>query len=162
MMHYSQSFREYVRASSLRSFHHRVEAKSPAAPAQSLVQMQQWLTSQGYKFKVRQEGDSSMLAAKKGSANRLGYIFAHAAIVVICIGGLLDSELPVRLQVWLGGKQPITQNMLISQVPESGLLSARNPSFRAHMLVPEGSRSEERRVGKECVSTCRSRWSPYH
>src|SRR3546814_11821555 len=25
-----------------------------------------------------------------------------------------------------------------------------------------GSRSEERRVGKECVSTCRSRWSPFH
>src|SRR3546814_11750653 len=25
-----------------------------------------------------------------------------------------------------------------------------------------GKRSEERRVGKECVSTCRSRWSPYH
>ena len=25
-----------------------------------------------------------------------------------------------------------------------------------------GARSEERRVGKECVSTCRSRWSPYH
>src|SRR3546814_17741168 len=30
-------------------------------------------------------------------------------------------------------------------------------------FVPEaeGKRSEERRVGKECVSTCRSRWSPY-
>src|SRR3546814_13491502 len=28
-------------------------------------------------------------------------------------------------------------------------------------LVVE-ARSEERRVGKECVSTCRSRWSPYH
>src|SRR3546814_7029842 len=27
-------------------------------------------------------------------------------------------------------------------------------------VVP--ARSEERRVGKECVSTCRSRWSPYH
>src|SRR3546814_15669575 len=26
----------------------------------------------------------------------------------------------------------------------------------------EINRSEERRVGKECVSTCRSRWSPYH
>src|SRR3546814_14940308 len=25
-----------------------------------------------------------------------------------------------------------------------------------------GGRSEERRVGKECVSTCRSRWAPYH
>src|SRR3546814_3305794 len=28
--------------------------------------------------------------------------------------------------------------------------------------VDWGTRSEERRVGKECVSTCRSRWSPYH
>src|SRR3546814_16977442 len=27
---------------------------------------------------------------------------------------------------------------------------------------PGIDRSEERRVGKECVSTCRSRWSPYH
>src|SRR3546814_13272338 len=27
---------------------------------------------------------------------------------------------------------------------------------------PHKVRSEERRVGKECVSTCRSRWSPYH
>src|SRR3546814_3200784 len=26
----------------------------------------------------------------------------------------------------------------------------------------DGGSSEERRVGKECVSTCRSRWSPYH
>src|SRR3546814_10785192 len=29
-------------------------------------------------------------------------------------------------------------------------------------LWPEVKRSEERRVGKECVSTCRSRWSPYN
>src|SRR3546814_1170603 len=29
-------------------------------------------------------------------------------------------------------------------------------------VSPFHSRSEERRVGKECVSTCRSRWSPYH
>src|SRR3546814_12083739 len=31
--------------------------------------------------------------------------------------------------------------------------------YRARVIH---SRSEERRVGKECVSTCRSRWSPYH
>src|SRR3546814_12337011 len=28
--------------------------------------------------------------------------------------------------------------------------------------IASGGRSEERRVGKECVSTCRFRWSPYH
>src|SRR3546814_14243221 len=32
---------------------------------------------------------------------------------------------------------------------------------RATAAVPATSRSAERRVGKECVSTCRSRWSPY-
>src|SRR3546814_11010075 len=33
-----------------------------------------------------------------------------------------------------------------------------------HQLAEQAAadRSEERRVGKECVSTCRSRWSPYH
>src|SRR3546814_3687797 len=30
------------------------------------------------------------------------------------------------------------------------------------VAVSLSARSEERRVGKECVSTCRSRWSPYH
>src|SRR3546814_13723653 len=33
---------------------------------------------------------------------------------------------------------------------------------RAYELVRAALRSAERRVGKECVSTCRSRWSPYH
>src|SRR3546814_2172222 len=32
---------------------------------------------------------------------------------------------------------------------------------RVDVIAPGFARSEERRVGKECVSTCRSRWSPY-
>src|SRR3546814_11036895 len=35
-------------------------------------------------------------------------------------------------------------------------------TFLAPGLIMMAMRSEERRVGKECVSTCRSRWSPYH
>src|SRR3546814_10522386 len=35
------------------------------------------------------------------------------------------------------------------------------PAHAASRRAAAG-RSEERRVGKECVSTCRSRWSPYH
>src|SRR3546814_15782974 len=31
-----------------------------------------------------------------------------------------------------------------------------------HLRSGDGGRSEARSVGKECVSTCRSRWSPYH
>src|SRR3546814_15564101 len=37
---------------------------------------------------------------------------------------------------------------------------ASTPDFTGQPQV--ANRSEERRVGKECVRTCRSRWSPYH
>src|SRR3546814_14455795 len=39
---------------------------------------------------------------------------------------------------------------------------ADEPIFPSLEKVIPSLRSEERRVGKECVSTCRSRWSPYH
>src|SRR3546814_16603461 len=53
---------------------------------------------------------------------------------------------------------------------EQALLAGRDSVLRAVVagtqLFIGGEmgigRSEERRVGKECVSTCRSRWSPYH
>ena len=35
-------------------------------------------------------------------------------------------------------------------------------NFKNAERLKTTTRSEERRVGKECVSTCRSRWSPYH
>src|SRR3546814_19622586 len=40
----------------------------------------------------------------------------------------------------------------------------RDRADRVQLHVPRAAalRSEERRVGQECVSTCRSRWSPYH
>src|SRR3546814_7541949 len=42
------------------------------------------------------------------------------------------------------------------------LAAMPRPRFIPLLLVLAATRSEERRVGKECVSTCRSRWSPYH
>src|SRR3546814_13161430 len=39
---------------------------------------------------------------------------------------------------------------------------ANGPTMHVALAGGTHRRSEERRVGKECVSTCRSRWSPYH
>src|SRR3546814_2851803 len=47
----------------------------------------------------------------------------------------------------------------VVQSPPTGRAAAQSPAGRHR---PRGGRSEERRVGKECVSTCRSRWSPSH
>src|SRR3546814_2575839 len=45
----------------------------------------------------------------------------------------------------------------------SSLLRFLNDRGRIGLhALRQAGRSEERRVGKECVSTCRSRWSPYH
>src|SRR3546814_13074551 len=47
----------------------------------------------------------------------------------------------------------------------SPIVGSTSSAFGPALCVrasPRPIRSEERRVGKECVSTCRSRWSPYH
>lgn len=142
MLKDASSFREQVRGSSLRAFPDRMQIESEHEPAASLAPIESWLKKHGYAHKVRYDDDGSyMVAAKKGGANRLGYICGHLAIVVICVGGILDSELPIRIQVWLSDKSPITENMFISQVPESGRLSLANPSFSANMILPEGAKT---------------------
>src|SRR3546814_5850683 len=54
---------------------------------------------------------------------------------------------------------PIWEWRDVAQHPVGGV----DDLHQMHGLpLPFCRRSEERRVGKECVSTCRSRWSPYH
>src|SRR3546814_1314492 len=52
----------------------------------------------------------------------------------------------------------------IEEGARHAILAAHHQDRYAAQIVSEiiAGRSEERRVGKECVSTCRSRWSPYH
>src|SRR3546814_4369161 len=50
----------------------------------------------------------------------------------------------------------------LSAIVTRAALSRATSSRRRASCVKSASRSEERRVGKECVCTCRSRWSTYH
>src|SRR3546814_11257852 len=53
---------------------------------------------------------------------------------------------------------PLPLRFDLVAAPEQGLVALDEVEQQPFI----GDRSEERRVGKECVSTCRSRWSPYH
>ncbi|MGN6580849.1 MAG: cytochrome c biogenesis protein ResB [Bordetella sp.] len=141
MLRDARSFREYVRADSLRAFAHRFETRCAMAPEPAAQALSRLFKSQGYAVRVRRDAAGLMVAAKKGSVNRLGYICAHSALIIICLGGLVDSDMSLRLQMWLGGKQPVVGNMMIADVPASGRLSPRNPSFRGNILVPEGGQT---------------------
>src|SRR3546814_15249000 len=56
------------------------------------------------------------------------------------------------------------QHRIAETLDRAAIWRAQTPQlFRLELLMQAlSSRSEERRVGKECVSTCRSRWSPDH
>src|SRR3546814_11077659 len=63
----------------------------------------------------------------------------------------------------------IERRLALAQLLDTLGIEAAAPEQRrafeigaAECFSPFVFRSEERRVGKECVSTCRSRWSPYH
>src|SRR3546814_11234356 len=74
------------------------------------------------------------------------------------IAQLYDYE----AEVGILGEVPESRDFVVIKLSSTPLIAFTS---RAHALSRRRSitlRSEERRVGKECVSTCRARWSPYH
>ena len=65
-----------------------------------------------------------------------------------------DRTRPIRKEICLNEQELSVVRHKMNQ------LGTRNfGAYARKMLI---DRSEERRVGKECASMCRSRWSPYH
>ncbi|KAG0163159.1 hypothetical protein DFQ30_000650 [Apophysomyces sp. BC1015] len=137
-----KSWKERVREGSLRAFHHKAEYVVPTDQKRAAQALGALVRQFGYQVRAlpRDEAGAAatLITAKRGAFNKLGYIFAHLAIVVICIGGLLDSNLPVKLQMWLFDKTPVQSNQVISQIGPGHRLSASNPTFRGYAWVPEG------------------------
>src|SRR3546814_13953423 len=76
-----------------------------------------------------------------------GRIRASAAAAAHGGGG------PAHRRTWPGGLAGIVRFLVTMQPSRREVVT---------LTAQKGGRSEERRVGKECVSTCSSRWSPYH
>lgn len=137
-----KSFREHVGEQSLNAFKHQHAAETQHTPEALATSAQRYLEGQGYKVKYVPREDGVLLAAKAGSWNRLGYFLAHAAIVIICIGGLMDGNLIFKAQQVLGYKKIETRDIPQSQVPAISRLSPSNPSFRGSVQIPEGSSAD--------------------
>ncbi|MGJ7489160.1 cytochrome c biogenesis protein ResB [Variovorax sp. ZT4R33] len=137
-----KTFKEDIRAQSLKAFGQRAATTLGEVPEAAAKRIGGLLAGGGWKVKLQQrEGTGWMVAARAGGAHKLGYIAAHGAIVLICIGGLFDGNLVVRAQTWFNGKSVFTGGGMIADVPAEHRLSPRNPTFRGNILVPEGGRS---------------------
>ena len=140
-----KTFKEHAVEKSLRAFSHKdtftfqANNSQPVSIADNKLKLTQYLNGQGYKYKIKtQENGDELIAAKIGTHQRLGYIVTHAAMVVIFFGGLLDGNLPLKVQELLGQKKIEVLDIPESQVPKISRLAANNPSFRANMTLPEG------------------------
>lgn len=87
--------------------------------------------------RVEREDGSVLFAARQGSANRMGYFFAHGAMIVICLGGLIDGNLPLKLGELVGSVVPETRDLPQSQIPARSRLSGSNLSFRGDVTIAE-------------------------
>jgi len=136
-----RSWREHVREDSLRNFHHKLEWTAPVARTTLAAQTAERLRHAGYAVKLVEKDGGMLVAAKKGAGNKFGYIFAHTAIIVILLGGMLDSELPVKFQQWFLGKTPFGGSGVIADIPAQHRLGVSNPTFRGNTLIAEGQTS---------------------
>jgi len=141
-----RTYKEHMREQSLLAFHHKGQNTVGESPEQSFSRISALLASGGWKAKadIRRDGDAArgtMIAARKGTSNKLGYIAAHSAIVLICLGGLFDGDLIVKLQMMLQGKTVFEGTGLFRDVTPDHRLGPNTPTFRANLAVSEGSRS---------------------
>ena len=140
-----KNYKENIREQSLKAFHHKAEGQLNETPEAAARRLGALLATGGWKVKLQERdtpaGKGWMLAAKAGAANKIGYIAAHSAIVLVCVGGLLDGDLAVRTQMWFGGKEIYNGGGLIADVPEQHRLSVHNPAYRANLLVAEDTAS---------------------
>jgi cytochrome c biogenesis protein len=134
-----RSWREKVREASLNNFHHKTHWQSPLSREQLAGQTAQRLGHAGYGTKIIEKDGAILVSAKRGAGNKFGYIFAHSAIVVILIGGMLDSDLPIRFQQWVLGKTAFGGTGLIADIPAQHRLGVHNPTYRGNIALPEGT-----------------------
>ncbi len=139
-----RTFKEQATEKSLNAFSHQEIYTVSALENQNLANTKQqllmFLKAKGFKYKFKTQTDGSeLIAAKAGTHQRLGYIFTHSAMVIIFFGGLLDGNLPFKVQEMLGVKHIETRDIPGSKVPAISRLSTNNPSFRGNMTLPEGS-----------------------
>lgn len=142
MLKEMKSFREHVTGQSLAAFSHKHAVAHTLTPQILADKTAAYLTGQGFKVKANAREDGILISAKRGAASRLGYLLAHSAIVLICIGGLLDGNLVFKAQQMLGTKKIETRDIPQSQVPAISRLAPNNLSFRGSVEVPEGGTAD--------------------
>lgn len=137
-----RTHKEHIREQALNAFHHKASGALSLPLDQAADQVAATLKGGNWTMKSQRRAEAAggagiMIGARHGAANKLGYIAAHGAIVLICLGGLFDGDLIVKVQAWAQSLQPFRGG----EATERSRLSEGNPAYRAQLFVPEGQRT---------------------
>lgn len=138
MLREMRNYREHAKELSLRQFAHQAVLATTLPLEEARTRVLAYLQGHSLAARADARADGVLIAAKAGSWNRLGYFLAHGAIVLICLGGLLDGNLPLKLRILLGDKRPTQGGQLIAELPASSRLDTGNWSYRGNVFIPEG------------------------
>ncbi|MGZ5532323.1 MAG: cytochrome c biogenesis protein ResB [Methylomonas sp.] len=135
-------YREHTQRASLQKLEHHFELTNASAPHVNIAWLEALLKHYSYGFRRHDAGTGIVLAAKKGSGGRMGYLFSHVAIIVICIGGLMDGNLPLKIAEMRGKIAVETRRIPASEIPAISTLADDNLSFRANIDIAEGGEAD--------------------
>lgn len=133
-----QDFRLEVKEKSLKSHKHHSEWEVAAPVEECLSVSQRLLAHHGFRLREKVGDDYQILSAIKGAGSRWGYLLTHIAIVMICIGGLMDGNVLLKVAESLGEIKVEKRNILASEVPDISRLDSHNLSYRGNVSIPEG------------------------
>jgi len=133
------NLRTQVQEKSLRAMHHSQQWDTENNLKDSVAYVEATLDAQGFRVKqTPKDGGAVLISAMRGGMNRLGYIFTHLAIIIICLGGLLDSNLFLKFAEWQGKISIETRDIPTSEIPNESRLAVGYQAFRGSINIPEG------------------------
>jgi cytochrome c biogenesis protein len=142
MLRDMRNLRTQVQEKSLRVMQHSRHWQTQQSQSQALEQAESSLKKMGFRTRKTDKEDDVLVSAMRGGMNRLGYLFTHIAIVVICVGGLLDGNLPLKLAEWQGRLAVETRDIPTKDIPQISRLAIGEHAFRGSIHIPEGSSAQ--------------------
>lgn len=124
---------------SLQAFHSKKEWQVELSSDQVEQQAGELLQKKGFQVRRKAHDDHVIIAAKKGSMNRAGYLLTHVAMVIILVAAFIDGTFDLKFKEMLGLVKVETRGVTTwDELDDRTILKVGSGSFRGSVKIPEG------------------------
>lgn len=140
-------YRRLRRVSSIHSMHNHAAWRINKSPYILAERCHAVLEQQRYRIRQGRQDGMILISAMKGGLDRLGFILVHAAMILILLGTLMDSDLWLRYQLASGRLRAETHTLPLNEMIGAGRLGSRSRiAFQGTGLLHVGQITDEVKV----------------